>query len=37
VILPLGKFAKQPNVPGSRIEFPVEYAAGQPGVRQGQA
>jgi len=36
VILPLGKFKREPNIPGRRISFPTEYLAGQPGVRQGQ-
>lgn len=37
VILPLGKFNRDSNVPGTPIEFPREYVAGDPGVRQGQA
>jgi uncharacterized protein len=35
-ILPLGKWSKAANVPGGRPTRPVEYAGGQPGVRQGQ-
>jgi succinate-acetate transporter protein len=37
VILPLGEFKRESNIPGTVVEFPVEYVAGQPGVRQGQA
>jgi succinate-acetate transporter protein len=36
VILPLGKYRKAANIPGGRVTDPVEYAAGMPGVRQGQ-
>lgn len=36
VVLPLGRYAKAPNVPGAQVEFPSEYVYGQPGVRQGQ-
>jgi hypothetical protein len=36
VILPLGKFRKQANIPGHRSLVPAEYAYGQPGVRHGQ-
>lgn len=37
VILPLGRLDRESNVPGSLVEQPVEYLAGDPGVRQGQA
>jgi succinate-acetate transporter protein len=37
VILPLGEFRRESNIPGTVVEFPIEYTAGQPGVRQGQA
>jgi hypothetical protein len=37
VILPIGKLNRASNVSGTRIEFPSEYLAGDPGVRQGQA
>ncbi len=36
VVLPLGKPSKRANVPGGRITDPIEYAAGEPGVRHGQ-
>jgi len=36
VILPLGKPKAAANKPGSRITHPVEWALGEPGVRQGQ-
>lgn len=36
VILPLGRFRREANVPGTRTSYPTEYVAGQPGVRQGQ-
>jgi succinate-acetate transporter protein len=37
VVLPLGRYRRQPNVPGAEVEFVSEYVGGQPGVRQGQA
>jgi uncharacterized protein len=36
VILPLGKPMMAANTPGSRVTHPVEWALGEPGVRQGQ-
>jgi len=36
VILPIGEFNRASNVPGTTIEHPLEYLAGDPGVRQGQ-
>lgn len=36
VILPLGKFRRDANVPRGRVTRPLQYAAGMPGVRQGQ-
>jgi succinate-acetate transporter protein len=36
VILPLGRYRREGNIPGAQITYPAEYAAGQPGVRQGQ-
>lgn len=36
VILPLGKPSAAANKPGSRITHPVQWALGEPGVRQGQ-
>jgi succinate-acetate transporter protein len=35
-ILPLGKWSKAANVPGGRPTLPVEFAAGEPGIRHGQ-
>lgn len=37
VILPFGAFRREPNLIGREIEFPSEYARGDPGVRQGGA
>jgi hypothetical protein len=36
VVLPLGKPAAAANKPGSRLTHPIEWAMGEPGVRQGQ-
>lgn len=36
VVLPLGKFSKAANKPGSVVSEPIEYSAGMPGARQGQ-
>ena len=36
VVLPLGKPSIAANKPGSRVTHPVEWALGEPGVRQGQ-
>jgi uncharacterized protein len=36
VLLPLGKLAKEPNIPGRRVTRPIEYEFAEPGVRQGQ-
>ena len=36
VVLPLGKLAKDANIPGRRITRPVEYEFAEPGVGQGQ-
>jgi succinate-acetate transporter protein len=36
VILPLGKYRKQDNVPGGRHMYPIQFELGEPGVRQGQ-
>lgn len=35
-ILPLGEFSKKKNIPGTKILRPIEYPAGQAGVRMGQ-
>lgn len=37
VILPIGRFDRESNIPGSLVEQSIEYLAGDPGVRQGQA
>jgi succinate-acetate transporter protein len=36
VVLPLGKYMRDANVPGGKVTEPVEYPHGMPGVRQGQ-
>jgi succinate-acetate transporter protein len=36
VVLPLGKPAKKPNVPGEVITRAIQYEEAEPGVRQGQ-
>ncbi len=36
VILPLGKYERDANVPGSRFTKPIENERAMPGVRQGQ-
>jgi hypothetical protein len=36
VVLPLGKLARESNIPGRRITRPIEYEFAEPGVRQGQ-
>ena len=36
VILPLGKYAKEANVPGGQHTYPIQFAHGEPGVKQGQ-
>src|SRR5947209_12145503 len=36
VVLPLGKYRKQANLPGGRAMYPLEFELGEPGVRQGQ-
>jgi succinate-acetate transporter protein len=35
-VLPLGKFSRDANVPGGRPIYPIQFASGEPGVRQGQ-
>lgn len=35
-ILPLGEPSARKNIPGAKIMRPIEYPAGQPGVRMGQ-
>lgn len=36
VILPLGALKKDANVPGHHEHVPLQFASGEPGVRQGQ-
>ncbi len=36
VILPLGKYRREANLPGHKHAFPIQFALGEPGVRQGQ-
>ncbi len=36
VILPLGKYRKEANVPGGRHTYPIQFELGEPGVKQGQ-
>jgi uncharacterized protein len=36
VVLPLGKLAREANIPGRRVTQPVEFEFAEPGVRQGQ-
>lgn len=36
VILPLGHLSKRANIPGHHEHIPLQFALGEPGVRQGQ-
>lgn len=36
VVLPMGKLRQDPNVPGHRPNYPIEFELGEPGVRHGQ-
>jgi hypothetical protein len=36
VVLPLGKYRRDANVPGHRATLPIQFELGEPGVRQGQ-
>lgn len=36
VIFPLGKYRKEANVPGGQHSYPIQFALGEPGVKQGQ-
>lgn len=36
VILPLGQLRKDPNIPGRRPSYPLQFEMGEPGVKQGQ-
>ncbi|HJS96476.1 MAG TPA: GPR1/FUN34/YaaH family transporter [Solirubrobacteraceae bacterium] len=36
VVLPTGKYRKEANVPGGTHIYPIQFALGEPGVKQGQ-
>lgn len=36
VILPLGKYRKEANIPGGQPGYPIQFELGEPGVKQGQ-
>ncbi len=36
VVLPLGKYRKEANVPGGHHTYPIQFELGEPGVKQGQ-
>ena len=36
VILPLGKYRREANVPGGQHTYPIQFELGEPGVKQGQ-
>ncbi len=36
VIFPLGKYRREANVPGGKQTYPIQFALGEPGVKQGQ-
>ncbi len=36
VILPVGKYRKEANIPGGRPMYPIQFELGEPGVKQGQ-
>jgi succinate-acetate transporter protein len=36
VVLPLGKYRKDANIPGRQPNYPIQFELGEPGVRQGQ-
>ena len=36
VILPLGKYEREANIPGARVTIPIELEHGEVGVRHGQ-
>lgn len=36
VILPLGKYRRDTNVPGGHPTYPIQFELGEPGVKQGQ-
>jgi uncharacterized protein len=36
VVLPLGKYRREANIPGRQHSYPIQFALGEPGVKQGQ-
>jgi succinate-acetate transporter protein len=36
VVLPLGKYSRQADLPGEQPSYPIQFALGEPGVKQGQ-
>jgi succinate-acetate transporter protein len=36
VLFPLGKYRRDANVPGGTHTYPIQFALGEPGVKQGQ-
>jgi uncharacterized protein len=36
VILPVGKYRRETNIPGPQHTYPIQFALGEPGVKQGQ-
>jgi succinate-acetate transporter protein len=36
VVLPLGKYAREANIPGRQPTYPIQFASGEPGIKQGQ-
>lgn len=36
VVMPVGKYRKEANVPGQRPTYPIQFEFGEPGVKQGQ-
>ncbi len=36
VILPLGRYRREANVPGTQHTYPIQFELGEPGVKQGQ-
>jgi hypothetical protein len=35
-VFPVGKYRREPNVPGAQPTYPIQFALGEPGVKQGQ-
>jgi uncharacterized protein len=36
VVLPLGKYRKEADLPGGQHTYPIQFELGEPGVKQGQ-